>query len=59
MGILKDMGASYAVLSGGKSEKKAGTLNEHERIITPDVFYIGGIFYNGHFPKSAPLLFFL
>lgn len=34
MGFLKDLGASYNVLSGGKSEKKAGTLNEHERILT-------------------------
>ena len=34
MGFLKDLGASYNVLSGGKSEKKAGTLNEHEKILT-------------------------
>lgn len=34
MGFLKDLGASYNVLSGGKSEKNAGTLNEHEKILT-------------------------
>ena len=34
MGFLKDLGASYTVLSGGKSEKNAGTLNEHEKILT-------------------------
>ena len=34
MGYLKDLGASYTVLSGGKSEKNAGTLNEHEKILT-------------------------
>ena len=34
MGFLKDLGASYNVLSGGKSERKAGTLNEHEAILT-------------------------
>lgn len=34
MGFLKELGASYNVLSGGKAENNAGTLNEHEKILT-------------------------
>lgn len=34
MGFLRDLGNSYTVMSGGKSEKNTGTLNEHEKILT-------------------------
>lgn len=34
MGYFQDLKASYNVLSGGKSDNKAGTLNEHERLLT-------------------------